>query len=682
MRKPDNRGNRAMGVEMVSKLLRDVAENALKLMEADGVYIFLCDEETGELGLGVGVWASGKEELPTDTLRKDSLAARVAATGLPIFLDDIESYPHPPPEARRWGLRAIACLPLKREGAVLGVLSVVYRAPHAFDDADLRLLASFASQAAVAAENAQLYADLEAKANELALLLKVANTLSSSLTLPQTLNTLAEEVVSSLDITLCSIALLENDSLSIQAAFAIRSLNWNPPIGKSFPLSSLPTLQRAISSNRPIPFRQDDPASALPQHELEALLTKGISSGLILPLSTAGRTLGTISLGEMRRWQRAAFTPHRINLCQAMARQAALAIERAQLYQKTIEEKQRTETILREASAGLLTLDSNLLVSSLNPTAEAILGLKAHQLIGKPLPSLFTQQPSPLDLAIQSHKRIPPTETTIASPKGPKDLLLAVAPLPDGFLLSFSDITRLKEIDRLKSNIVANVSHELRTPLASIKAYTEILLEGLEEDDPSLRHKFLSIINQETDRLAELIDNLLDLSRLEAGRFQVTRQPLSLSQLVQEAVSSLSIQAQRRNISIHTDIPPNLPPLHADRELILTMIKNLLSNAIKFSHQGGRVDIVAKREQGHLALSFVDRGIGIPKEDLPHIFEKFYRVRSTTESGITGSGLGLTLAKQAAEAHGGTIEVQSQLGKGSTFTVILPLPRSEESEHE
>ena len=225
----------------------------------------------------------------------------------------------------------------------------------------------------------------------------------------------------------------------------------------------------------------------------------------------------------------------------------------------------------------------------------------------------------------------------------------------------------------MKSSIVANVSHEFRAPLASIKAYTELLLDELDEGDPEVRRHFLTVIEEETYRLTGLVNDFLDLSRLESGRFELKKRPLDLGRVVDHVVSLLSVQAQNNGVDIKMDIPPDLPAILADEDLTVILIRNLLSNAVKFSYGGGEVEVKAWAEAGQLFLSVADQGIGIPPEDLPLLFEKFYRVRSARESGIKGSGLGLALAKEAAEVHGGRIEVQSEVGVGSCFTVILPI---------
>ncbi|MFQ6058486.1 MAG: sensor histidine kinase [Anaerolineae bacterium] len=256
----------------------------------------------------------------------------------------------------------------------------------------------------------------------------------------------------------------------------------------------------------------------------------------------------------------------------------------------------------------------------------------------------------------------------------PLAVVLALAPLSGLYLaMKWSrDVIQLKEINRLKSNIVANVSHELRAPLSSIKLYAQLLMENLEEDDLAMRQKFLRVIDTETDHLVAFITDLLDLSRIESGEYNMEKRATSLREIIDEVTSALGIQARKQGITIKTDIPADFPPLVVDRGLMAILLKNLLSNAVKFSHKGGQVDVMARQEDGQYLISVIDRGIGIPAEAISHLFEKFYRAQTTTESGIEGTGLGLALAKEAAEAHGGVIEVESQLGEGSCFTVRLP----------
>ena len=203
-----------------------------------------------------------------------------------------------------------------------------------------------------------------------------------------------------------------------------------------------------------------------------------------------------------------------------LANQTAVAIENARLFSETVVEKERTATILEQAFAGIILLDGQLKIVSLNPAAETILGFSEHQVIGLPLSDILGQsalgERGSLRRAITTGERVAPREETLIAGERRRDVLLGVTPLRDGYLLSLADVTQLKEVDRLKSDIVANVSHEFRTPLAIIKAYAELLLDE-ERGWPIVRREYLSVIDAETDRLTGMVSDLLDLARLEAG---------------------------------------------------------------------------------------------------------------------------------------------------------------------
>jgi signal transduction histidine kinase len=266
-----------------------------------------------------------------------------------------------------------------------------------------------------------------------------------------------------------------------------------------------------------------------------------------------------------------------------------------------------------------------------------------------------------------------PTEVTLHTNGQPRDLLLGVTPLANGYLVNFADITRLKEVERLKSDIVANVSHELRSPLASIKGYTELLMEDMDRDDPALRRKFLAVINEETDRLSVFIDEMLNLARLESGHITLDLTPVPVGALVNDAVRSLKVLADAANVAIWTDVPADLPTVLVDMNWMYSAIKNLISNAIKFSPSGAAVEVIASSSDTIAIVQVIDHGPGIAPQDLPHLFTKFYRGSTARQLGVSGSGLGLVLAKQAIESHHGTIVAENGERSGARFTITLPV---------
>jgi PAS domain S-box-containing protein len=342
-----------------------------------------------------------------------------------------------------------------------------------------------------------------------------------------------------------------------------------------------------------------------------------------------------------------------------------------------MEEKERTETIVEHAFAGIMVLDPAQTILAVNPEIETMTGYTSQELLGRPLPEVFSEElwgeDSLLNEVMQSRERVAPVEASLEGKSGSRDVLLGVTPIRDGYLINFADVSRLKEVDRLKSSIVANVSHELRAPLASIKAYTELLLDNLEGDDQEVRYRFLSIIDQETDWLTELINGLLDLSRLESERYSARMGLLSISEVVEGVIVLLDVQIRKKGVEIQLALPADLPLIVADKEMITIVVKNLVSNAVKFSPEGGQVSLELRAVDQSLIIDIVDHGIGIPKEDLPLLFTKFYRSRLARDSGIRGTGLGLVLAKEAVEMHDGTIEVQSEPGVETRFSVTLPV---------
>jgi len=224
-----------------------------------------------------------------------------------------------------------------------------------------------------------------------------------------------------------------------------------------------------------------------------------------------------------------------------------------------------------------------------------------------------------------------------------------------------------------QSDLLSEVVHELRTPLTSIRGYSKMLLLA-ENIDQEKKLEFAETIHREAVRLGQMINDFLDLARLESGRTHIAQEPVNVTEVISETLAILQPQAAERQISIALEIPETLPTLIGDADRLKQVMVNLVSNAVKYNHEGGRVDIEVKVGEDELNVAVRDTGRGITEEDLPHIFEKFYRV-DDPEQQTKGTGLGLSIAKHIVEVHGGTISVQSVWGQGSTFAFTLPLPK-------
>jgi len=243
-----------------------------------------------------------------------------------------------------------------------------------------------------------------------------------------------------------------------------------------------------------------------------------------------------------------------------------------------------------------------------------------------------------------------------------------------GVVAVLHDVTREKEIAQMKTDFVSNVSHELRTPLSSIKAYVEMLLDG-EAQDAKTRREFYEIIASEADRLSRLIENILNISRIESGVVRVVREPLNLTEVARQVLDVVAPQAKAKGIELINRLVPVYHQVEADRDMIYQAVLNLVGNALKYTPEGRTVTVGTSVDErrGLAVCEVADTGVGISPEALPHVFDKFYRVKSHSKL-AEGTGLGLTLVKHIIETvHDGKLSVTSEADKGSTFTFELPV---------
>lgn len=234
------------------------------------------------------------------------------------------------------------------------------------------------------------------------------------------------------------------------------------------------------------------------------------------------------------------------------------------------------------------------------------------------------------------------------------------------------NVTDKTKYEEMRSEFVANVSHELRSPLTSIRGFAETLLDGACED-PDTARKFLLIINKEAERLSRLIDELLNLSKIEEDKFVPNFEAFDVNDLIKRTVAIIQPRAAEKNLTINLDTPADLPLVHGDPDMIRQVLLNLIDNAVNYTQAGGTIRVSAGVDQGEMKVDVQDNGIGIPPENLSRLFERFYRVDKARSRELGGTGLGLAIVKHIVEAHKGKIQVESKVGRGSTFSFQLPL---------
>jgi two-component system phosphate regulon sensor histidine kinase PhoR len=337
------------------------------------------------------------------------------------------------------------------------------------------------------------------------------------------------------------------------------------------------------------------------------------------------------------------------------------------------EDKARLTGILDNMADGVLLTDTEGNILLTNTAARNLLNIKADNIEEKPLIEVVREFEfnELLNTCLETgREQITQFESSLSS----RFLRVIAIPFsndgPGGALLLIQDLTEVRSLQTMRREMVGNISHEFRTPLAAIKAMVETLRD-VAVDDREAARDFLSRIEVEVDRMTQLVAELTELSRIETGKAELELEPLDISGLVEEAVAQLRPQAERQKLALETSLANDLPAVTADKERLRQVMVNLIHNAIKFNRPGGNIRITTRSSGKTVSVEVADTGIGIAREDLPHIFERFYKVDKSRAG--QGSGIGLAIAKHVVESHGGKIRVESEEGKGTTFTIDLPL---------
>lgn len=328
---------------------------------------------------------------------------------------------------------------------------------------------------------------------------------------------------------------------------------------------------------------------------------------------------------------------------------------------------------------GVVTIDDKRRVTYANPAAAVFLGERREKLaegdVGTHLRDQRVLNEIHAVLAGRVRRRI---SVEVRRPEGPGAGVLRYTIRPigkddaAGVLIFIEDVTQQRIADESRNSFVAQATHELRTPLTNIRLYVEQAIEA-GESDPKTRTSALNVINQETIRLERVVSDMLSVSEIEAGSLKLRQDDVRLDQLLQDAKSEFTPQAQEKGIALGFELAPKLPVTLGDRDKIAQAIHNLLGNAIKYTPRGGIVQVKADSTPDRVFIEVADTGIGIAPDEVERVFEKFYRSKDQRVSEITGTGLGLPLAREVARLHGGDITVKSELNRGSTFTLVLPI---------
>lgn len=433
--------------------------------------------------------------------------------------------------------------------------------------------------------------------------------------------------------------------------------------------------------------------------------TSEIRSFLAVPLLAADVPLGVLMLNSRKRGY---FNDEHLRLLSTIASEVAIAVHNAELYnfineqatrlaellQLQREETGKNRAILESVAEGVLVLDEQNMVVVYNRAASQVLRISDAAMLGRSLDRIAEygdtdeeQQRALLlydalaDGVRRARQHRDELHTRLELPGQTIDLTFTPVTTPDGERVGVAavlrDITREIEADKAKRAFISTVSHELRTPLTSVKGYVDLLMLGTAGSISDMQKSFLQVVKSNADRLNGLVEDLLEISRLENGKVRLNIKPLALPEIVHDIVASLRTETQRKRMELVLEIEPTLPVVEADAKRVSQVLTNLLSNAHKYTRDGGLITVRAFRRDAFVQIDVVDTGVGIPLHQLSKMFAPFFRTDNALKDEVGGTGLGLSIAKSFVELHGGDMWVTSEVEVGSTFSFTLPILYSE-----
>ena len=602
-----------------------------------------------------------------------------------VHVDDYREHPKALQPWAEAGVRSVLSVPLLVGEEVVGALGLFNLGEvRPFGPEAIATAEAAGQLAAVAIQRARLYEEIRQRAAELSILYEVAIAAMTSVRLDEVLDRTIAALQEKLPADCIAILLVEPDTDELITRSSI-GFPGGPklvrrPIGVGIPGWVVQTGQPALVAD----VRED---------ERYQMCDPDTRSELCVPLQIGERIIGALNLESHRI---GAFDEEDLRLLSILAGHLAAVIENARLVEgleaevaaRTAEiraEQEKSETILRSVGDAIAMTDLEWHIRYINDAFASLTGYQAEELMGRCALSLFTEKelPSSRRQAIQetlSQGRVWQGEVSMRRKDGRiYDASLTIAPMCDaegkliGYVSSHRDISQVKELERARSRFMTNVSHELRTPVANVKLYTQLLRKAQRLEKVE---RYLEVLEQQVDRLAHLIEDILEMTNLDSGQAVSTWAPVQLVSVIGDVVTRYQRQAEAAGVTLMAKpLPPDLPQVQGDRARLTQALGELVENAIIFTPAGGRVTIETKSveegEQRWVTIAVRDTGPGISPEEQERIFERFYRGKLAETGHIPGTGLGLSIVREIMRAHGGRVTVESEVGKGSTFTLWL-----------
>jgi two-component system phosphate regulon sensor histidine kinase PhoR len=608
----------ALAYLSLQELAHELLLRSSELLEADTAAIFLLDDEGTALEVRATV---GLESDHRDWRRVplgEGFAGRVAAAREALIEPDAARIELVNTALHDHGIRALIGVPLLVEGRLLGVLRAGSCDVARFTDDDLRVLRLAADRIALALNQASLYEAAKDAQARLALLAEASDALGATLDVERALADFAQRVAPGFA-DVCAIQLLAEDGTAALVAL-------------------------------------EPPEAAMPD------------DALVVPLVARGRTLGTVAfagVGPRAEDEEVALE---------LARRAAVAVENAELHREA-QERGRAARILESVGDGVLLVGGDGCVRFWNEAAAAITGLPWRDVLDRPAIEAI-----PGWATIASLVPVGGPPQSLPLPLGGREGWISISgvAVEEGTVYAFRDLTEERALEELRADFVSTVSHELRTPLAAIYGAAQTLRREDVRLDEEQRDQLLGVVGSEADRLARTVNDILWASRLDAAMLDVAIESCDAGGLAGAVVAAQRAHLPER-VELALEVEVGLPPVAADADKVRQVLVNLVDNAVKYSPDGGRIALRVALRGTSIRFAVADEGLGIPYADQRRIFEKFYRLDPQLTRGVGGTGLGLYISRELVRRMGGRLWVQSTPGRGSTFSVELPVAPENES---
>jgi two-component system NtrC family sensor kinase len=496
--------------------------------------------------------------------------------------------------------------------------------------------------------------------DELKELEEIGHSITASLDLDHVLTVIVDTAVRLTGAEEGSLLMLDEDSgeLVMRA-----SRNFQDDFVRTFRLPVKDTLAGdVIRTGEPVMITKDSPQKIKTQYLVRTLM--------YVPLQIQGKVIGV--LGVDNRESQQSFSQQQLSLVSTLAGYAAIAIENARLYHDTEIDRQKLDSILAQIEDGVIVISTDHRVVLVNRTARSIFGVEGGDFIGSPVGRVFNNE-TLIEILVSDHREFPyRCEIVLEDGYILNSNLVQIPGV--GYALTLQDISYFKELDRIKTEFVQTISHDLRSPLTAILGYVELINRVGEVNKQ--QQEFINRVRISVRNIAELINNLLELGRIEAG-FDTRKEFVPMGIIMQYAIDSLYNQIDELSHELTVDISKDVPNAYGDPVRLRQVVDVLLNNAVRYTVSPGHISLRLHAEKDQLILQVEDDGLGIPLQDQPYIFEKFFRGSNVPDS-VNGSGLGLAIVKSIVENHQGRVWVDSTVGVGSCFTVMLPITKQAE----